>query len=111
MTCIKTGFHAFASPHGLWLYGDAFVFGEDALEGKEGWLLLRICEVQNEPIQSVKHFTIHGWETWFDELKTSMERNSTMLIPPHRYVYHGYDGTANNLETLRRYAFAQLRRS
>ena len=85
MQCIKTGFHAL-TPHG-YLYGDAF-------QSERGVLLLRICQISPSPLSTHLHFTINTWSQWFDEFRTSMEINSTMVCEPANYMYHGYEGLA-----------------
>lgn len=84
MNCDKTGFHAHLVPHNLYIYGDAYSIYEV--------LILRICEVSREPLYRVKHYTINNWANWFDENRTSMAHNSTMLCAPTDYKSHGYDG-------------------
>lgn len=84
MSCIKTGCYVYLAPHDMWAYGDAFeMFGV---------YFFRICQVERKPIGDRRHFTINDWAIWFDENKTSMAQNSTMICDPFSVVSHGYDG-------------------
>lgn len=71
MECIKTGAHAWLEPYGVWLYGDMF--------RARGYYVFRACSVAYNPIISVTHFEIYSYTYWFDQDKTSMAQNSTML--------------------------------
>lgn len=85
MSCIKTGCYCFLAPHNMWAYGDAFeIFGVH---------FFRFCQLEFQPISSVKHFTINDWSVWFDENKTSTAYNSTMICDPFSVINHGYEGT------------------
>lgn len=86
--CIKTGFHAFLAPHNSWLYGDAYQ--------EEEIMVFRICQVTYERPIGVRHFTIENYLTWFDENKTSMTQNSTMLARTVEVTNHGYNGVSED---------------
>ena len=84
MSCIKTGFHAYLTPHSLYLYGDAFeLFGVT---------YFRICQATDKPVYPVIHFTIGDFAEWFDKDKTSIQQNSTMICSPFDVTNHGYEG-------------------
>ena len=68
----------------MWAYGDAYELRDATY--------FRICQISRSPLQAHKHFTIHDWQHWFDERKTSYEQNSTMICGPEDCTYHGYEG-------------------
>ncbi len=84
MSCIKTGFYGYLVPYNLWVYGDAFE--------SFGVTWFRICEKSDKPLSKVRHFTINDWSVWYDEDKTSMAQNSTMICDPYSTINHGYNG-------------------
>lgn len=91
MQCIKTGCHVYVDPYGEYVYGDAY----DA----NGVLVLRIAGRTHEPgaFGPNIHFTVHNADHWFDEREKNMQaRNSTMLVMPHQFVNHGYEGVPIN---------------
>lgn len=87
MTCTKTGFHGWLEPHAVWLYGDAFQFGNVV------WF--RICRTHHinlaPPICPVLHFTIRDYLAWYDEVATSQKQNSTMICDILCVTNHGYE--------------------
>ena len=84
MSCQRTGFHAHIAPYGMWVYGDAYKL--------RGVTYFRICEIGWGPLRDHIHYTIHDWDHWFDERKTSQAQNSTMICSPFDCTYHGYEG-------------------
>lgn len=85
MTCIKTGFTAILNTHGEYLHGDAYQIGKDAI-------IFRICSRSREPIQDRINFRIDNFVDWFDEKKTSMQQNSTMVALAGDVAMLSYDG-------------------
>lgn len=87
MACEKTGAHARLAD-GRWAYGDMHIF--------HGVRAFRICQItgyDEPPLIDRVHFTIHDWETWFDERRDRQDvNNSTMMCLPHLVTTHGYDG-------------------
>lgn len=84
MNCIKTGAHVYLDPYDEWAYGDAFQLGDHTY--------FRLYAKDFKPIRPVKHFTVYMIDQWWDEDKTSMEQNSTLIATAWRY--HGYEGIA-----------------
>lgn len=87
MECLKTGGYAFLIPHQLIVYGDWFA--------ADTTLLGRVCEIKpldEFPLHISVHFLIRDWSHWFDQNKTSMERNSTIVTSQYRYL--SYEGKA-----------------
>ena len=85
MACEKTGAYA-RLPDGRWAYGDMHCF--------DGTWVFRICDVSHyhaDPAQMHYHFSIHTWETWFEEF-AKPGTISTMVCLSHQLHYHGYDG-------------------
>lgn len=82
--CIKTGCHVFIEPRNMWALGDAFRTNDVT------WF--RFCDTSISPTRDSRHFTVHDFAAWYDEGKTSMRQNSTMICKPDHVTDHGYDG-------------------
>lgn len=91
MQCIKTGFHAYLRPHGLYLYGDAFALDQGVVKSTRTYVF-RICAAEREPALGAKHFEILDYEQWFDQGVTSMTHNSTMICSDEQVEDLGYEG-------------------
>jgi hypothetical protein len=86
MQCIKTGCSAYLEEYGEHIYGDAF-------QTAGGALVVRCCYRGREnELGNRRHFTIRRIAHWFDDDKTGMAQNSTMIVEPAGYVDHGYEG-------------------
>lgn len=83
MQCVKTGAHVYLASHGEWLYGDVFMTSKSDL-------VMRVCERRHKPLINVKHFTVMGYDVWFDETQTSGGQNSTLVA--EGFIDHGYTG-------------------
>ena len=98
MTCIRTGCVAYLRQYGEWVYGDAFTYGGYLGDPENtGILCLRLVwkgHKSEELAQfgNVRHFTVDHIVDWWDEDRTSMKQNSTLLAPPRGWINHGYDG-------------------
>jgi len=86
MQCIKTGCNAHIVQTGEYVHGDAF-------QTPSGDLVIRCCHRDREPIGPL-HFTVNRYDHWFDETKTSMDRNSTLFALAGGFENHGYEGKA-----------------
>lgn len=91
MTCVKTGCVAYLVEHGEWVYGDAFTYPGEYAE----ILVIRCCWRSRDSSElaefsNLRHFTINRLVSWWDEEKTSMKQNSTLLATV--WVYHGSEG-------------------
>ncbi len=86
--CVKTGCVVYLEQYGSWIYGDAFRY--------DGVLVIRAvyeCHVPTDPnIGGVRHFTVKSVADWWDERRTSMRQNSTLLALPDCWINHGYEG-------------------
>jgi len=116
MTCIKTGFHGYIEPYDEYVIGDAFALDcelkelgktislqrsasqlERALQhaniGTDPVYCFRIVMRSKEPIRNLLHFTVHGYDQWWDKggPDTWGQRiNSTMFTS--KVTNHGYEG-------------------
>lgn len=116
MSCIKIGFHGYVEPYDEYVIGDAFALDCELKElGKSSSLLrtasqlelaLRHANIGTEPVYCFRivmrskkplwdklHFTIHGYDNWWDKGGPSTwdERiNSTMFTT--KVTNHGYEG-------------------
>lgn len=86
MSCVKTGCHVFLEPYRMWALGDAFEL--------YGVTYFRFSVLSYNRIRDVKHFTVHDWEHWFDEDKTTTDGISTMICSPFAVINHGHEGVA-----------------
>lgn len=84
MPCTKTGFHGYLEPYDEYVYGDAFEI--------LGVAYFRICQRSREPLFSKLHYTIHNWETFFDEDAIKKGGNATMICAPLSWTFYGYGG-------------------
>lgn len=88
MTCIKTGCMVYLDCYGEWLYGDGF-------RTDNGTYYFRIVQIIRDPEEARDygrlHFSVEGFDNWFDIDATSGARPST-LIAKGEVIYHGYEG-------------------
>jgi hypothetical protein len=90
VTCIKTGAVAYLDEYGEWVYGDAHVYC--------GVLVFRSVYRTRDiedlaQFGNVRHFTILRLTDWWDERKTSMPQNSTLIAEPFLWCQDGdYEG-------------------
>lgn len=79
MACIKTGCLAYIEPYDEWAYGDAFEL--------DGVYYFRLVQRFFEHPKNVPlHFTIHGYDNWFDK-DTKMSTLISSVV-----TNHGYEG-------------------
>ena len=110
LQCIKTG--AYAKVAGRYLYGDAFTLpaggdgrSQDYYERVENiigfeHLLLNIVSSSEESEGNLFHFEADTWDHWFNERAGKpvdggmiwQPFTSTLIIPPRRWRWLGYDG-------------------
>ena len=82
--CVKTGCVVWLEEYSEWAYGDAF-------EG-EGFFVFRLCQRGYIPVYHYKHFTVHKIAHWWDDQRTSMDVNSTLIAYDLYVDNHGYEG-------------------
>jgi hypothetical protein len=98
MTCIKTGCVVYLQDYGEWIYGDAFSYGSPSyLAERNGVLLIRVVlrtrnVTEIAQFGNVRHFTVTRVREWWDEDKTSMQQNSSLISTNGNWQNHGYDG-------------------
>jgi hypothetical protein len=103
MTCIKTGCVVYLMPYGEWIYGDAFSHGAEMGDPENtGVLVVRSVFRTRDyadlaQFGNVRHFTVLGSFQWWDEDRTSMKQNSTLIVEPGMWTNHGYEGIPEEL--------------
>jgi hypothetical protein len=86
MTCIKTGAVAYLDEYGEWLYGDAHSY--------DGVLLFRSVYRTRSvgdlaQFGNARHMTVLRVADWWDEQKTSMGQNSTVISQQGHWGMNG----------------------